>query len=45
LHRKEGAASNAAYWYQRAGSDFRRPMFEAEWTALVEALLPAVSGL
>jgi len=45
LHRKEGAASNAAYWYQRAGSDFRRPTLEAEWTTLVEALLPTVSGL
>lgn len=45
LHRKEGASSNADYWYQRAGNDFRRPTLEAEWTALVEALLPAVSGL
>jgi hypothetical protein len=45
LHRKEGATGNADYWYKRAGSDFRRPTFEAEWTALVEALLPAVSGL
>src|SRR5580692_9548313 len=46
LHRKEGAASNAAYWYQRAGSEFRRPTLEAEWSALVEALLaPAASGI
>jgi hypothetical protein len=39
LHRKEGAASNADYWYQRAGRDFQRPTLDAEWTALVEALL------
>jgi hypothetical protein len=45
LHRKEGAGWNADYWYKRAGTDFRRPTFEAEWTALVEALLPAISGL
>jgi hypothetical protein len=38
LHRKEGAASNADYWYARAGSEFRRPELEAEWRALVEAL-------
>jgi|SRR5438270_13292857 len=39
LHRKEGSASNADYWYQRAGRSFHRPAFEAEWAALVEALL------
>jgi hypothetical protein len=39
LHRKQGSASNAEYWYQRAGTSFRRPSLEAEWTALVEALL------
>jgi hypothetical protein len=39
LHRKEGSASNAEYWYDRSG-DFRRPTLQAEWTALVEALLP-----
>jgi hypothetical protein len=38
LHRKEGAASNAEYWYRRAGS-YRRPTLDAEWNALVEALL------
>ena len=40
LHRKEGQASNAEYWYQRAGRKFHRPTLEAEWQALVEALLP-----
>ncbi len=39
LHRKEGAAWNADYWYARAGSAHRRPTLEAEWLALVEALL------
>jgi hypothetical protein len=38
LHRKEGAASNAEYWYARAGRKFQRPTFEAEWDALVEGL-------
>jgi hypothetical protein len=40
LHRKEGADWNADYWYRRAGRAFHRPSLEAEWTALVEALLP-----
>jgi hypothetical protein len=39
LHRKEGSASNADYWYQRAGRNFHRPTLEAEWAALVEGLL------
>ena len=38
LHRKEGAASNADYWYGRAGRQFHRPTLEAEWEALVQAL-------
>jgi hypothetical protein len=38
LHRKEGAASNADYWYARAGRSFHRPALEAEWEALVEGL-------
>jgi hypothetical protein len=39
LHRKEGAASNAEYWYERAGRGYRRAAFDDEWKALVEALL------
>lgn len=39
LHRKEGAASNAGYWYARAGRNFHRPTLEAEWNALVSGLL------
>ena len=38
LHRKEGSASNADYWYQRS-SDYRQTTLETEWNALVEALL------
>jgi len=38
LHRKEGAASNADYWYRRAGKGFHRAELEDEWTALVEGL-------
>jgi hypothetical protein len=44
LHRKEGSASNADYWYQRAGRNFQRPEFDAEWTALVAALLPSAAN-
>jgi hypothetical protein len=39
LHRKEGSASNADYWYQRAGRSFHRATLDAEWAALVEGLL------
>lgn len=39
LHRKEGAASNAEYWYERAGRGYHRAAFDDEWKALVEALL------
>ena len=41
LHRKEGSASNADYWYERAGRSFYRPAIDAEWAALVEGLLSA----
>ena len=39
LHRKEGSASNADYWYQRSGRDFYRPTLDAERAALIEGLL------
>ena len=42
LHRKEGAAVNAEYWYARAGREFQRPTLDAEWEALVVGLLAAV---
>jgi hypothetical protein len=40
LHRKEGAASNADYWYARSTTAHRRPTLEAEQAALLAALLP-----
>jgi hypothetical protein len=39
LHREEGVAWNADYWYRLAGKGFYRPSLEAEWAALVEGLL------
>jgi hypothetical protein len=39
LHRKEGSDWNAEYWYRRSGREWHRPSLQAEWTALVEALL------
>ncbi len=39
LHRKEGDAGNASYWYRRAGKPAARGSVEAEWTAMVAILL------
>jgi hypothetical protein len=39
LHRKEGDATNAAYWYARAGKEPSRLSLEQEWTEITEALL------
>ncbi len=44
LHRKEGAASNADYWYHRAGRRFFRPSLQEEWLALVEGLTAVKGG-
>ena len=38
LHRKEGEAWNAEYWYGRAGLRFRRETLDEEWAALVEGV-------
>jgi hypothetical protein len=38
LHRKEGEAWNADYWYKRAGRRFHRETLVDEWEALVEGL-------
>jgi hypothetical protein len=40
LHRKEGVAWNADYWYRLAGKQFHRPTLDAEWLALLQAFLP-----
>ena len=39
LHRKEGDAGNAAYWYRRAGKPVAASSLEAEWSAIAGALL------
>ena len=39
LHRKEGDASNAAYWYQRAGKAPAGGSLEREWEEIARALL------
>jgi hypothetical protein len=39
LHRKEGDASNAAYWYSRAGRRPSTASLEEEWTEIATALL------
>ncbi len=39
LHRKEGDAGNAAYWYARARRPVASGNLEAEWAALAGALL------
>jgi hypothetical protein len=41
LHRKEGDATNADYWYRRAGRSFHRPSLDDEWMALVDGLIAA----
>ena len=40
LHRKEGDAGNAAYWYRRAGRPFPKCSIEAEWGQIAAELLP-----
>ncbi|MGD0891641.1 MAG: hypothetical protein ABR923_08920 [Terracidiphilus sp.] len=39
LHRKEGEAWNADYWYKLAGRKYHREKLEEEWEALVVGLL------
>ena len=39
LHRKEGDAANAAYWYVRAGKPVASTSLEVEWTAIATTLL------
>ena len=39
LHRKEGDAANAGYWYRRAGRPHSRAPLEAEWDEIASALL------
>lgn len=39
LHRKEGDASNAGYWYRRARKPHAVVSLDEEWTAIAQALL------
>lgn len=39
LHRKEGDAFNASYWYKRVGMPKPSHSLEAEWAELVEHYL------
>ncbi len=39
LHRKEGDAGNAAYWYRRAGKPASRAPLAEEWSTIAAALL------
>ena len=39
LHRKEGDASNAGYWYQRAGKHPAKGSLAVEWEQICAALL------
>jgi len=39
LHRKEGDAANAGYWYRRAGKPASRGPLAEEWAAIAASLL------
>jgi len=39
LHRKEGDAGNAQYWYNRAGRSMPSVSLDREWQSLVEHFL------
>jgi hypothetical protein len=39
LHRREGDASNAAYWYRHAAKPVARGTLDQEWRAIAAALL------
>lgn len=41
LHRKEGDAGNARYWYGRAGKFPATESLEGEWLSILQALLAA----
>jgi hypothetical protein len=44
LHRQEGDAGNAAYWYSRAGKSVSKASLDDEWTEIARTLLAASSN-
>lgn len=44
LHRKEGDAGNAGYWYGTAGATFYKGSLDAEWGELAAARLKGDRG-
>jgi hypothetical protein len=44
LHRKEGDAGNAAYWYRRARKPVCKSSLDEEWAAIAGALLETEGG-
>lgn len=42
LHRKEGDAFNAGYWYRRAGTSVFAGSLAEEWQVLVNQQLPQI---
>ena len=44
LHRVEGDAGNAAYWYRRAGRPVAEGPFDAEWDTIAAELLSRTGG-
>ena len=39
LHRREGDAENAAYWYRRAGKPMATGKLDEEWSDIAQKLL------
>jgi hypothetical protein len=44
LHRKEGDAENASYWYRRAGKPVATEPLAREWETIARALLGAITS-
>ena len=44
LHRKEGDAGNAAYWYRRARKPVCKASLDEEWEAIASRLLERREG-
>jgi hypothetical protein len=42
LHRKEGDAGNAAYWYRQAGKSIAHGDLRSEWESIVRKMLRGI---